>query len=187
MIKEFNDMKMICKKNGVKLSKDIIYDPDKEYPCNVICFDMIKYEENKKLFTDEVWNSESLFFRKCTTDNKFILFRDFTKDYPTVEEVSKIIRENNGKVFLAHLFIYNFDDHMKNLKKISLSGLIDGVETYYSNFTNEQIEILKKYCRKNKLLMSGGSDCHGEKPQNLKLGIGFGNLVVDENVIKEWI
>ena len=187
MIKEFNDMIKICKRNGVKISKDIVYDPDNEYPIDVIYFDIIKYEENKRLFTDDVWNSKSIFFRECTTDKEFILFRDFTKDYPSVEEVSRIIRENNGKVFLAHLFVYNFNDHMNFLAKISSSGFIDGVETYYSRFTNEQIEILEKYCRNNKLLMSGGSDCHGEKHQNLKLGVGFGNLVVDEIVIREWI
>ena len=46
-------------------------------------------KENKKFFTEEVWNSISLFFRKCTTDKEFILFRDFTKDYPTAETVKK--------------------------------------------------------------------------------------------------
>lgn len=35
--------------------------------------------------------------------------------------------------------------------------------------------------------MSGGSDCHGEKHKDLELGTGFGNLVVNEDAIKEWI
>lgn len=187
MIKEFNDMKNICKKNGVKISKNISYNPDKEYPIDVIYFDVIKHEENKKLFDEEVWNSKSLFFRECTTNKKFILFRDFTKDYPTAKTVSNIIRQNNGKVFLAHLFVYNFDNHMEFLEKITSSNVIDGVETYYSRFTNEQIEQIEKYCKENNLLMSGGSDCHGDKHKDLELGTGFGNLVVNEDSIKEWI
>lgn len=187
MIKEFNDMKSICKRNGVKISKNISYNPDKEYPIDVIYFDIIKYKENKNLFTEDVWNSQSLFFRKCTTDKEFILFRDFTKDYPPAETVSDIIRQNNGKVFLAHLFVYTLDNHMEFLEKISSSNIIDGVETYYSRFTNEQIEQIEKYCKENNLLMSGGSDCHGDKHKELELGIGYGNLVVNENAIKEWI
>ena len=54
MIKEFNDMKKICERNGVKISKNISYNPDKEYPIDVIYFDVIKYEENKKLFDEDV-------------------------------------------------------------------------------------------------------------------------------------
>ena len=187
MIKEFNDMKKICERNSVKISKNISYNPDKEYPIDVIYFDVIKYEENKKLFDEDVWSSKSLFFRKCTTDKKFILFREFTKDYPTSETVSNIIRQNNGKVFLAHLFVYNLDNPMEFLDKIASSNIIDGVETYYSRFTNEQIEQIENYCKENNLLMSGGSDCHGEKHKDLELGTGFGNLVVNEEAIKEWI
>lgn len=187
MIKEFNDMKKKCERNGVKISENISYNPDKEYPIDIIYFDVIKYEENKNLFDEVVWNSKSLFFRKCTTDKEFILFRDFTKDYPTAETVSNIIRRNNGKVFLAHLFVYNLDNPMEFLDKIALSKIIDGVETYYSKFTNEQIEQIENYCKENNLLMSGGSDYHGKKHKELELGTGFGNLVVNEEAIEEWI
>lgn len=187
MIKEFNDMKNICERNGVKISKNISYNPDKEYPIDVIYFDVIKYEENKKLFDEDVWNSKSLFFRKCTTDKEFILFRDFTKDYEAAETVSNIIRKNNGKVFLAHLFVYNLDNPMEFLDKIASSNIIDGVETYYSRFTNKQIEQIEKYCKENNLLMSGGSDFHGNKHKGLELGTGFGNLIINEDAIKEWI
>ena len=37
------------------------------------------------------------------------------------------------------------------------------------------------------LLMSGGSDYHGDKHKDLELGTGFGSLVVNEEAIKEWI
>ena len=187
MIKEFNDMKNICERNNVKISKNISYNPDKEYPIDVIYFDVIKYEENKKLFDKDVWNSQSLFFRKCTTDKEFILYRDFTKDYPTAETVSNIIRQNNGKVFLAHIFIYNLDSPMEFLEKITSINIVDGVETYYSKFTNEQIEKLEKFCKENNLLMSGGSDYHGDRHKELILGKGYGNLNVNEYEINKWV
>ena len=187
MIKEFNDMKKICERNGVKISENISYNPDKEYPIDVIYFDIIKHKENKKLFDEDVWKSKSLFFRKSTTDKEFILYRDFTQDYPTAETVSNIIRKNNGKVFLAHLFVYNLDNHIEFLEKIASSNIVDGIETYYSRFTNEQIEEIENYCKENNLLMSGGSDYHGEKHKELELGTGFGNLIINEDAIKEWI
>lgn len=186
MIKEFDDMKNICEKNNIKISKNISYNPDKEYPIDVIYFDIIKHKENKKIFDEDVWNSKSLFFRKCTTDKKFILFRDFTKDYVAAENVSNIIHQNNGKVFLAHLFVYNIDNHMEFLEKITSSKIIDGVETYYSRFTNEQIKQIENYCKEKNLLMSGGSDFHGDKHKGLELGKGYGNLIVNRDAINEW-
>ena len=77
--------------------------------------------------------------------------------------------------------------YMEFLDKIASSNIIDGVETYYSRFTNKQIEQLENYCKENNLLMSGGTDYHGEKHKDLELGTGFGNLVVNEEAIKEWI
>ena len=76
---------------------------------------------------------------------------------------------------------------MEFLDKIASSNIVDGVETYYSRFTNEQIEQIEKYCKENTLLMSSGSDYHGKKHKELELGTGFGNLVVNEEAIEEWI
>ena len=57
---------------------------------------------------------------------------------------------------------------------------------YHSSFTEEQIELLKKYCKDNCLLMSGGSDCHGEKKADRKIGIGYGNLNINKEILKDW-
>lgn len=35
--------------------------------------------------------------------------------------------------------------------------------------------------------MSGGSDFHGTRKINHNLGIGRGNLRIDESVVQEWI
>ena len=181
-IKEFNDMVDICKNNNIKLSNNLLYNPDKEYPIDVIYYDVIKYEENKKYIEEEVWNSKSLFFRKCTTDKDFILYRDFTKDYPKAEDVANIIHKNGGKVFLAHLFVYKMNDHKNFLNNIVDANILDGIECYHSNFTKEQTEFLLDYCKNNKLYVSGGSDCHGDKHQDRVLGA----LNINLDIIKNW-
>ena len=35
--------------------------------------------------------------------------------------------------------------------------------------------------------MSGGSDCHGDKKANRKIGVGFGNLCIDKQIISNWV
>ena len=35
--------------------------------------------------------------------------------------------------------------------------------------------------------MSGGSDCHGEKKATRKIGVGYGNLNINKEILKEWI
>ena len=58
---------------------------------------------------------------------------------------------------------------------------------YHSSFSEEQIKILKEYCQNNNLLISGGSDCHGEKKANRKIGVGYGNLNISKEAVREWI
>lgn len=64
--------------------------------------------------------------------------------------------------------------------------IIDGVEVYYSGFDAKQIRQLENFCDKYKLLMSGGTDCHGTR-KPVKLGIGLGNLNIPEKIIENWI
>ena len=151
MIKEFNDMKKICERNGVKISENISYNPDKEYPIDVIYFDVIKYEENKKLFDEDVWNSKSLFFRKCTTDKEFILFRDFTKDYPepiNFDELNNANRKSTIAEILMECGIYllSFSDcgsSPRFYNKYTTGDVVDEDVDYLYVFNNEVWLVLK--------------------------------------------
>lgn len=186
LIEEFNDLANICKNKNIGIENNLQYNPDTEYPVDVIYDSIVKFEDNKKFFTEEQWKDKGLFFRTCTVDKNFILYRDFSKQMPTLEFFNKFIHENNGKVFLAHLYKYQLDDHIEYLNKIVEENLIDGVEVYHSSFTSNQIKILEEYCANTGLLMSGGSDCHGERKKERKLGIGYGNLNINKKIIKQW-
>ena len=185
-IMEFHEIYDICIRKGLKMTPNLRYTP-KEYPVDVIYYDIIKYEENKKFFTDEEWTNIDVFWRKCSNNKGFILYWDFSKRIPSAKEVSDLIRNAGGKVFIAHLFKYQIENHIELLNNLVRDNIIDGVEVYYSAFTNEQIEYLKEYCEKNNLLMSAGTDCHGMKKKDRKLGIGYGNMNVSEDVVKNWI
>ena len=182
---EFNEIYDMCIEKGIKVSENIDYDPN-GYAVDAIYYDIIKYEENKKFFNDEEWDNIDVFWRKCSNNKDFILYWDFSKRTPSSEEVSNLIREAGGKVFVAHIFKYQIDDHIGLLKDLTQKGLLDGVETYYSLFSDKQIEFLKKYCKENNLLMSAGTDFHGMKKKDRKIGIGYGNMNVQEYVVKDW-
>ena len=109
-----------------------------------------------------------------------------TNQLPTLEFIKELIHKYNGKIFLAHLYKYNLSNHINFLNKIIDETLIDGIEVYHSSFSQEQIDTLHNYCKDKKLLMSGGSDCHGDKKKDRKLGIGYGNLNIDKKIIEDW-
>lgn len=186
LIEEFNDLVNICNNKNIRIENNLQYNPDTEYPVDVIYYSIVKFEENKKFFTEEQWKDKGLFFRTCTVDKNFILYRDFSKQMPTLEFFNKFIHKHNGKVFLAHLYRYQLDDHIEYLNKIVEENLIDGIEVYHSSFTSDQIKILEEYCANTGLLISGGSDCHGERKKERKLGIGYGNLNINKEIIKQW-
>ena len=186
LIEEFDDLVCICNDKGIKIESNLHYNPETEYPVDVIYYSIVKFEENKKFFSKEQWEDRGLFYRTCTVDKRFPLYRDFSKQMPTLEFLKNLIHKHNGKIFLAHLYKYQLDDHIAYLNKIISKNLLDGVEVYHSSFTEEQIETLKKYCTNKRLLMSGGSDCHGERKKERRLGIGHGNLNINKKIIENW-
>lgn len=186
LMKEFNDLIDICNQKNIRIEPDLKYHPHTEYPVDVVYNSIIKFDENKKFFTKEQWKDKGLFFRTCTVDKSFPLYRDFSKQMPTLEFFNNFIHQHHGKIFLAHLYLYQLNDHIAYLNKIVKNYLLDGVEVYHSSFTEEQNKTLEEYCRDRNLLMSGGSDCHGEKKPDRQLGVGYGNLNINKKIIENW-
>ena len=186
LINEFKDLIDICNKKNIKIENNLQYNPDIEYPVDAIYKSIIKYDENKRYFTEEEWKDKGVFYRTCTINKKFPLYRDYSVQMPSLEFYNNFIHKNNGKIFLAHLFKYKFGNYIEYLNKIVSKKLIDGVEVYHSSFSDEQMKLLEQYCKDNSLLMSGGSDCHGERKKDRKLGIGYGNLFIEKKIIDNW-
>lgn len=185
--KEFNDLVKLCKKNGIKLRKSIDYNPEKEYPGDKIYSEILKNIENKKFYVKKGWENKGNFFRSYTNNKNFPLFINMLKYLPDAAEVSNIIKAAGGKVFVAHIFLYDLNDFWGYLDKLVKFNIIDGVEVWHSCFSVEQMELLKLFCYNNNLLMSCGSDAHGEKNPERKLGLEGLNLKVDFESVKNWI
>ena len=183
--KEFELLISLCKKNNLKID-EVNYEPRLGWPVDCIYESIVKYPENRRKFKEKELNDINYFFRCCTCNIDFPLYLDFSFLYPNAKDVSDCIRKLGGKVFLAHLYKYPLSNHKEYLDSLVKNNIIDGVEVYYSKFSDEQIKFLENYCKNHKLLMSGGTDCHGDKDSKRKIGIGYGNMNISEDIVN-WL
>lgn len=76
----------------------------------------------------------------------------------TPEEAVRMIKQAGGIAVLAHPFTLDEPEALiKNLKEEGLSG----IEVYYGEYSEAEVERLSRIADKYELLKSGGSDYHG--------------------------
>ena len=188
-LKYFNLLYDKCKKMNFILSKkeDIQWNPKKDWASFTIYSDLKKYEENKNKMPEDMWEEFSGFNRKYCNNPDHILYIDKSEDYPTLEQTIEAIHECGGLAFMPHLFIYKWvEEKTKFIEDIVSNYDIDGLECYYTDFTEEQTNYLIDLCNKNKLYKSGGSDYHGLNKPKISLAKGYGNLNINKEIIDEW-
>ncbi|MGC8763883.1 MAG: PHP domain-containing protein [Acidobacteriota bacterium] len=91
-----------------------------------------------------------------------------------------LIREAGGIAVLAHPLQLKIEDPQALDAFVGeLSGLgLQGLECYYRNHTEEDEKRFLALARKYGLLVTGGSDFHGQNRPRIRLGTGEGNLNV---------
>lgn len=102
------------------------------------------------------------------------------------EQAISLLKKEQATVFLAHPFSLNLDvpDLKKKLVQLKQLGL-DGVEAFYSEHTPEQTAAYLDLCRDLDLLVSGGSDFHGDNKPHIALGKGRGNLDIPYSLLEK--
>lgn len=190
--KYFNILYDKCIQKGYCLSdkKNIVWNPNNDWASITIYRDLKKHKENKNLVPEDMWEDFSYFSKKYCANPEFGLYIDKSKDYPSLEEAIKGIKDCGGLAFMPHLYIYKWisDDKKEDfINDITDNYDIDGIECYYSTFTEEQTQYLLNLCEKKKLFKSGGSDYHGLNKPNISLGKGQGNLKIPKDLISNWL
>ena len=122
--------------------------------------DIKKHPENQILLEKYKVNNIYDYYRVWIDDEESGFFVDTLKYKPSLDYVSKLIRDAGGLVFMAHICRKTPEEAQMLLDYAINNNLIDGIEVYYKDFTTEQIEDLKTLCAKHNLLMSGGTDSH---------------------------
>lgn len=83
-----------------------------------------------------------------------------------------IIKKANGIPVIAHPGLINDDNIVQQIINYGIAGL----EVYYLEHTEKQIEYYHKLAKENSLLITGGSDCHGPKNKD---GLRLGKIRLD--------
>ena len=127
------------------------------------------------------------FFRKCIVNPNSPFYANYGKYRPKIEEILKLIHDNNGLVFLAHPFGYGINDAKSFIERLYNTYNLDGIECYYNGFTKEEIDYLVSFANNRKLLISGGSDYHGTIERDNELGkCMLGQSFIEDEVINNW-
>lgn len=96
-----------------------------------------------------------------------------------------LIKDSGGLAIMAHPLLYGFTT--KELRAIigdlKEKGL-DGLETYYASFSQQEMDDLKSLCKEYDLLLSGGSDFHGDNRKGVDVGKGYGNLHIPYKIVE---
>ena len=176
-----------CMKAGMKLNSNCLENFDGTmFASKFIHSQIVKYDENKDIVSEDAWNDTKVFYRKYMSNPAGILYVEMDDFVPEFNVAMNLVRECGGLVFIPHIFEYR-DNSRKILEHILENYNIDGIECFYTTFTEQQKQELVELCKERKLFMSGGSDYHGATKPNVDVGTGMGNLVVNDEIISDWI
>jgi 3',5'-nucleoside bisphosphate phosphatase len=95
----------------------------------------------------------------------------------SLEEAVEVVREAGGVTVLAHPGTLNRDAWIAGLARRGL----DGIEVWHSKHGPAEINRYREIARAHGLLMTGGSDFHGERTPDVSIG----SVAVPEQVIAD--
>ena len=103
-----------------------------------------------------------------------------------IAECINIIHEADGIAFLAHPnhSAKTFAD-LETLIRILKGYSIDGIECYHSSMDKHHSSLALEMAKKYNLLISAGSDFHGQNRSDVTLGHTFNHEPIYENILEE--
>ena len=108
---------------------------------------------------------------------------------PTPQEAIALIRNSGGIPVLAHLMYYkklNAAEKEVLVSELKEAGL-EGTEAYYNPYTPVEEEYVSSLAKQNALLLTGGTDFHGQNKPHISLFTGQGNMEVPEAILPEFM
>ena len=175
------------KKVGLVFDENLKLIDNHSYASAVFETELLKYSENKEIMRKHHISLEPNFYRAEQCNKNSIFYIDENKDFIGIQGLLEKIHEAKGLAFLAHPYIYPVDNVEEMVEYIANTYQLDGIECYYSTFTEEQKRTMINCTKKYNLYTSGGTDFHGIPKPDIKMGNGRGNLQIPKEVILNWI
>ena len=97
---------------------------------------------------------------------------------PDAFETIRFIKSIGAVAVLAHPFLSLEEQELEVFLQAAVPAGLDGMEVYYSLFSQEQTERAIQIADRFGLLYSGGSDFHGKNKPDIAMGTGKGNLKI---------
>lgn len=99
-------------------------------------------------------------------------------------EAVRLIQLGGGVAFFAHPVLCHMNfDRLKRFIRDLKDHELTGIEAIYSANSPGDERNLKQIAKEYDLLISGGSDYHGENKPYIKLGVGRGNLCIPDEIL----
>ncbi len=184
-IKNQQLMDLIKWTNESKLSsnKDYIKYISEKY-ANLSFEDFEKYEYDRK---KGGWKSLNYILDKGIHKDMIehltdVAMSGLNANLKSAEEVIRIAKNSGGRIFLAHPS-YHYRSSRMPLEELEywLGAGIDGIECF-SPYNKGEEQYYIDFCKKNNLMISGGSDCHGIFSPSRKLG--FPEVMLEDLNVK---
>lgn len=103
------------------------------------------------------------------------------KRIPTFEAI-EFLKSVNAVVVIAHPFLDLDEAELRIFLPEAKRRGLDAMEVYYSQYDEETTKLAALLADEFGIKKSGGSDYHGTRKQDISLGVGKGNLRIDEDI-----
>lgn len=102
----------------------------------------------------------------------------------TPDQAVELILKAGGIPVLAHPILYHMSDSRLDhlVERLKAKGLM-GIEAIYSTYAPAEERQIRSLAKKHHLLISGGSDFHGENKPGLDLATGYGKLYIPDEIL----
>lgn len=183
--------KIICDNLGLKYDKEELFvdknNPAKQWASFSLANELLRYDENKEIINKIGAFIPTTFYRVHQSNVNSPFYYDETVASIDINETIKRIHDAGGLAFLAHGFVYPFDNKVEVLEEILKNTQIDGLECVYPMFSEEETKIAFDLCKKYNKYSSGGSDYHAKNKPTIELGTGESNIIVTKDIIEDWL
>jgi predicted metal-dependent phosphoesterase TrpH len=103
----------------------------------------------------------------------------------TAAESVNMIRAAGGVPVLAHPFTLGLNKRALREQVAELAAMgLQGIEAYYVEHGAGDLRFCLEMARELNLAVSGGSDFHGAMNPDVRMGCGFGNLSVPDDLVE---
>lgn len=118
--------------------------------------------------------------------SKYLVPCNVEKRYFPVDEAIELVHQAGGVTVLAHppFIVPDRRTLVELFDRFAAFGL-DGIEAYNSGGSNDDIDWTIGQARQRGMIVTGGSDFHGDSKEDIRIGVGRGNLKVPYRCVEE--